>query len=816
MAVEKLKGNITRVTIGADEGFGKADRSVNPTKLNFNDFALKENWISKVGNYGSLEKRGSMVLHNANKLTASKPVVNIFEAKLADKYYLIGKDNGSAGTAVMKYCERPYNTAWSSITTDEYSGFFRYAQFKENIYITNRQNAGAMLVNKVWYGTGTGLVEHGAIPPNQYLSLLADLLTLTSSTVSGAGLSLNKYYYYIVTFLYDGYQESCALDQKYGWTGTGTDNAITLTKIPTGDSRVKARYIYRSKAQDSPYGSAQHFYRVGTLTDNTTTEFLDTVADGKLGTAINSELLFDQKRPPRSKLFAIVQDRLVAMNTETDPNAYKVIESAKIHLAEATTYSPDELSVGTYKYRFYRAYANHSGGRLVYLLGGYTEKSVSVTVVGKGVDITIDSTAEIMSDNWVSKIVVMRTLVGGDKFFPLPYNVLPSTAWLEVGMAHNKMYFVSPMAFRDETSDTDLQALGNLFYYDFIYGGEVVGNTRAKGALYISEAGKGDLFPADSVKLVDIRDNVGITGGYVEDGGMVIFTGTGIHRMDTRPLSSTFWTIDKVVENIGALGQDAYVKNSRSTESVGHNGILQLPDGGGYIFFNRASSSIATQPINIYYWSGRGQPEIMSDPIHPYINNSSAFAVGGMCYDFVRDWVWIVAKTADRMILIYDLKNKEWHVFTLDSTLIFSEIICTEDGQILLGALDGQVNIYSPTAYQDELGATAKTVTTKLRIKSFDEYDADLTLRRVAVALDSSSAGLTLSQDVAYQDKEGNSSSTALTYTAGSGTIHRTKKNTNVNCRRFYIEFTNTENKNIILNKISIDYKTNFSDDGGQ
>ena len=818
MARKQLKGNITRVTTGADEPFGKVNRSINPTKLKDEDFALKENLISKAGNYGSLEKRGAMVLHNANKLTAGKPVVNIFEARLPDKYYLIGKDDGSAGTAVMKYCERPYNTAWTSITSSEYSGFYRFMQFKENIYITNRQNAGAMLTNKVWYGTGTGLVEHGAIPPSQYFPLVADLLTLTTGTIAGAGITTG-YYYYIVTFLYDGYQESSAFDSKWVVIG-GAHNSIALSKIPVGDSRVKARYIYRSKAQANEYGVGKHFYRVGALLDNTTTEFTDTIADTKLGTAFKSELFFDQKRPPRSKLFAVVQDRLIALNTETDPNTYGAIESAKINLTEilsASKYSgAGGLAVGTYKYRLYKAYANHSGGRLVYLLGKHTEKSISITALGNAVDITIDSTAEIMSDQWASKIVVMRTTAGGDKFFPVSENFLPSGLPIEAGIAHNKMYFVSPMTFRDETPDADHSAVANIFLYDLIYGGETVGNTRVKGALYISEAGKGDLFPAMNVKLVDIRDNVGITGGYVEDGGMVIFSGTGIYRMDTRPLSSDFWTIDKVVENLGALGQDAYVKNSYSGETTGHNGILQLPDGSGYIFLNRASSSVATQPINIYFWSGRGQPEIMSDPIYPYINDSNTFIVTGMCYDFVRDWVWVVAKATDKMILIYDMRNKEWDVFVLDSTLIFSEVICTEDGQILLGATDGQLNTYSPTTYQDELGAVTKTITAKLRTKTFDEHDADLTVRRVSVALDSSTAGATLSQDITTYDQLGAGSASAQTYTKGSGTIHRTKMNTNINCRRFYIEFGNTQNKNIIFNKISIDYKVNFDEDGGQ
>ncbi|MEW5763582.1 MAG: hypothetical protein AB1824_01285 [Acidobacteriota bacterium] len=67
-----------------------------------------------------------------------------------------------------------------------------------------------------------------------------------------------------------------------GWTATLAGESARLSGIPTGSSEVTARRIYRTLA-----GSPYPYYLVGTLADNTTTTYLDAVADGALGAVIN-------------------------------------------------------------------------------------------------------------------------------------------------------------------------------------------------------------------------------------------------------------------------------------------------------------------------------------------------------------------------------------------------------------------------------------------------------------------------------------------------------------------------------------------------
>jgi hypothetical protein len=780
--------NITDVRIEIDS-FGKVNRAVNPTKLQDNEFYTKENFINKVGNYGSIEKRNGMSRLNSNALSAH-PIINLFEARQTAGYTLLGKNNAGAGSSSLRYLPAPYTGAWTNVVTNEYAGFYHFSQFKDLVYISNRLDGSANLLgNEVWVDT-TNIYEHGC-------SVLdTDYFTGASNGAVGE-LEATKYYFYIVTFLYEGYQESAVLNYLRVQSSATPLRSILLSNLnPTVSARVKAKNIYRSEAMTVANASIpQYMYYLTTITDTTTSTFLDTRGDAELGTAIPIENFFNQKRPYRSKLSTVSNNRLIQANLEIETTRYSALPSADITIARNAL--GGSLGAGTYKYRFYKCFVTPSGGRFGYTVGNYVEKTAPVATALDSMTITMANLGTTM-DLWCGYVLVQRTEVGGSEFH-------------YVGIA--KKNDLASAGYVDTISDATLLSNNSLIPLDIIYAGEAVNSPKIKGALAISDIGAGDLISAENVKLVDAKDSVGISGIFNESGRVIIFTANGIYEMDTTPLDSQFWFPNKLIDHIGVSYQE--LSTSR-TETTGHKGILQLPDGGGYIFFNRPSSSSSVTPVNIYYWDGKNQPKIISNEIYGYINGLSSMTVRGMCYDFARRWVWInMVTSTQKQILIYDLEFGEWYTCPLNTNVNMYSLIVTEDGKIIAGNDAGELLYYDLTAYEDWGGSARKIVST-LTTKYFDEHDADIDLTQLQVACDTSSAGLELTQTLSLIDQTGSGTGNAQDYSNVAQTVHRTKKKVNLPCRRFQLTLSNNEAKNLIINKVDIDYKILNAEEGGQ
>jgi len=101
-----------------------------------------------------------------------------------------------------------------------------------------------------------------------------------TATLAGAGAGNldNDVYSYKVTFVTAiGETEAGTVSNEITVVDNGTDGQIDLSGIPTGNSLVTSRKIYRTEGGGSTY------LLLTTLSDNTTTIYRDNIADGALG-----------------------------------------------------------------------------------------------------------------------------------------------------------------------------------------------------------------------------------------------------------------------------------------------------------------------------------------------------------------------------------------------------------------------------------------------------------------------------------------------------------------------------------------------------
>lgn len=792
-------GNEVRIT---QNELGKLNGAVNPTKLDDNDFTVLENIVKQRGNYGSLSKRFGIQRFNSNALSSSN-LINLFEGKFNSGYKLLAKDTAGAGSSVMKYCASDYTGAWTSVSTSEYAGHYRFVQFKDKVYICNRIDGSYNLLDgKVWDGTAN-IYEHGASP------YLTDTFTAASNATAG-GLLTGKLYFYIVTNIYDGYQESSVLSYVSQET-TGGQTAIKLSGLDFNtNNRVTGKNIYRSTGMTSSINSIpSEMYYLTTLTSQTPATYLDVIADSALGSSIPIETFFEQKRPYKSKYVTVSKDRLIQANLETATIKYSAISSGDIALTASAGVGaliPDK----TYKYRYYKCFLTPSGGRYGFTVGEYTEKSITLGVADDAVTTAISNLSTSM-DNWCNYILIQRTKAGGSEFYYLTHQTKSAMA-----------------SYLDILSDSSLISQNTTLPFDVIYATgtganntkyPVINQSKYKSSISISEPGTADLIPAEYVKIIETKDNQGITGIHSEDNAVVIFSGSAIFRMNTSALNSEFWNITKVVEKIGALGQNT----SPKTETSGHNGQLQLPNNSGYVFFNRAYSDSAQNQIKIYYWNGNdnAEPLIISDEINSYLNGFSSLCVYGMCYDHINNWIWISIKTSAQNILIYDLENKCWYVFVFgNSNILFYDIICTENGKIIIGADAGYLEYYAfdvaiASAFADKYyySGSLQTVsfTTKMQTKTFDYFDADEVATRFGLTVNS--LARTTTSGELYIVANGTSSNSTLT--TDSETIHNIWKRFNIPASQIYFRYENSEQKGMTFQNMYMDIKQLHKATGG-
>jgi hypothetical protein len=104
-----------------------------------------------------------------------------------------------------------------------------------------------------------------------------------ASPTTGGSMALGVYTYRL-TFVLDGVETALSFGFLTG-TLTGAQNAVSFTALPvySGPKTCTARKVYRTTV-----GGENLMFLAGTIADNTTTTFTDTLADGSLGAAPSS------------------------------------------------------------------------------------------------------------------------------------------------------------------------------------------------------------------------------------------------------------------------------------------------------------------------------------------------------------------------------------------------------------------------------------------------------------------------------------------------------------------------------------------------
>lgn len=177
---------------------------------------------------------------------------------------------------------------------------------------------------------GTAWTRHGVYPP-----------TMTASFATGSAGNPNGAYQYKITYVNSQSAEGNPSSASTTFVVTSTKISLTCLPIAPQSWGVAARNIYRTVT------SGATFLRVATISDNTTTTYLDDTADSALGTAapsdngippIYSSIIYHQRR-----LFMIGNDNLVWYTNLDEP--YTVSVNNFIPVGDQATDIPKALGV---------------------------------------------------------------------------------------------------------------------------------------------------------------------------------------------------------------------------------------------------------------------------------------------------------------------------------------------------------------------------------------------------------------------------------------------------------------------------------------
>jgi hypothetical protein len=140
---------------------------------------------------------------------------------------------------------------------------------------------------------------------------------------TGSNLEASKYYQYRIAY-YDGSNYSYSLARSNPILTGATVRDITLTDIPLGPEGTTQRIIYRTTGQNSRSAviADTTFYKVATISDNSTQTYNDAIADATIvadaAPTWATVAAGSDATPPPVKLLRIHKERLFGAYNSTD------------------------------------------------------------------------------------------------------------------------------------------------------------------------------------------------------------------------------------------------------------------------------------------------------------------------------------------------------------------------------------------------------------------------------------------------------------------------------------------------------------------
>ena len=775
-----------------------------------------------------------------------------------------------------------YNTgtsAWVNIDgSDAANAKVKFLTFQDNLYIFGRNTSGTMITNKVY--NSTDLLDMGLIPCKQTFTC-TDATGMSSTLATGT-------YKYLITFVYDDGSESYFIPfaQTSGsayntevqsnyvnittvylarytrvWTNA-SNKPIRITSIPTGNSRVKYRKIYRTAA------SGNILYYHSTIYDNTTTTIVDTKPDTELSEVIDLDIVY---KPDIAKYGCEHKNRLWIANLKENiyADAPSVAGASATH---GTDSAGDQLAVDPdselgfyYSYKFANMFlhptmgvadAEYTGGGFygalssgfavegdvgdenVGLSGLDPETSYSghlavfrtacqfvtaASVPGAGtVRLTLENTAEpfvvgetvkvkglwntdgTKTNHWIADGDYVITLVNQtSKYIEFSATATGTYDDAEGGRVAGTRYFFLGMTTIDGTTFTDKVSESDICKgenYLIQKGLEYISADKTLPSTVKFSEIDSEKFLATSEFNVFQNDNDVITGIFSDNNGVVVFKERNIYKIYTETDDSTFWQVRKVVNGVGC--SDPY-------------SIVQIKDLGFVFCFN-----------NVFYvWNGQGEPVSISDPIQSSLDALTFTDITGVYYH-KDNWVLWAYSTSGitGQVLVYDLNLKVWYHFvknTIEASkpnlaLLYPYV--TKAGVLLLGSSFNRLYYYRRGTYVDDLNTTESTfadinIAIKLKTKDWDTYAFNI--KRYLAKIHSGAAGTaaTYVSFTGYKDENG---LTPLNNSAvlASGFNRCNVPTTVQNAKKYNFEVAYADAQLIVLHNIGIDIQEIHQDKG--
>jgi hypothetical protein len=286
-----------RIEISLPEGFWRGVNTAYPADAGV---VSKDEFTEGSQNFltsdnGVITKRQDTTAYNSSAL-ATHPM-DQFEAVFADgtRHFLVvanGKLNYSPGDGVFTEVTTGYSA----------SAHFEFANARGRVYFCNGVDTPQAYDKTTPYGGVTYTV-----PKTRTMGVVPPTVGAMSGVQAASGSIADGTYYYKVTYLYHGGQESNGSAATASITVSAGPKRINLSTIPVGGYGVESRKLYRSND-----GGAT-FYLVATISDNTTTTYADTSASVDLTLPIPAA----NGLPPTFSYIVYNLDRLWVVSTAT-------------------------------------------------------------------------------------------------------------------------------------------------------------------------------------------------------------------------------------------------------------------------------------------------------------------------------------------------------------------------------------------------------------------------------------------------------------------------------------------------------------------